>query len=141
MLAIVEGVKKWEPILTDIQFELLTDHTRLIDLKSQHELSPHWNEMLARFDIDLRYISSVTNLATDALSCYLYIQQCEVDMDPATIASEDLIEVCLIIAVGVDSDIMDAIKAAYSDDKLFDPVLSNPEISSILDPWEINLLQ
>jgi len=40
LLAIVEGVKKWEPVLTGTPFEVLTDHTPLAHLKSQRDLSP-----------------------------------------------------------------------------------------------------
>jgi len=50
LLAIVEGVKKWEPVLTGTQFEVLTDHAPLAHLKSQRDLSSwqiRWNETLA----------------------------------------------------------------------------------------------
>ena len=40
LLAIVEGVKKWEPILIGTRFEVLIDHAPLAHLKSQPELSP-----------------------------------------------------------------------------------------------------
>jgi len=40
LLAIVEGVKKWEPVLTGTRFEVLIDHTPLAHLKSQRDLSP-----------------------------------------------------------------------------------------------------
>ena len=127
LLAIVEGVKKWESILTGTRFEVLMNHTPLAHLKSQRDLSPwqiRWNETLARFDMDICYIPGVTNSAADALSRYPYVQQPEKDHAPA----ESLVEVCLIsTGAEVDSDVMDAIKAAYAEDRLFGPVIANPE--------------
>jgi len=120
-------VKKWEPVLTGTRFEALTDHAPLAHLKSQRDLSPRqirWNETLARFDMDICYISSVTNSAADALSHYPHVQPPE--MNPAT--PEELVEVCLITAAAeVDSDIINAIKTAYPDNRLFGPVIANPE--------------
>ena len=50
---------------------------------------------------------------------------------------KDLIEVCLItMPAEVDSDIIDAIKVVYFEDKLFEPVIMNSErysVYSILD--------
>jgi len=47
------------------------------------------------------------------------------------------VEVCLITTgVEVDSDVMEAIKTAYAEDRLFGPVITNPErypAYSILD--------
>jgi len=115
---------------------VLTDHAPLAHLKSQGDLSPrqiHWNELLARFDMDIRYISSVTNSAADVLFRYPHMQQPKKDHAPA----ENLVEVCLITTgAEVDSDMMDAIKAAYAEDRLFGPVIANPErypAYSILD--------
>jgi len=46
---------------------------------------------------------------------------------------EDLVEVCLITAAAeVDSNIMEAIRAAYPEDRLFRLVITNPAYS-ILD--------
>jgi len=52
MLAIVDCLKKFEPHLTGIKFDILTDHRPLTHWQTQ-ELSPHqihWNETLSRFD-------------------------------------------------------------------------------------------
>ena len=75
LLAIVEGVKKWELILTGMRFEVLTDHAPLTHLKTQRDLLPRqirWNETLTRFDMDIHYIPGVMNSAADALSRYPY---------------------------------------------------------------------
>jgi len=74
--------------------------------------------------MDIRYISSITNSAADALSCYPHVQQSEKDHAPA----ESLVEVCLItMGAEVDLDILEAIKTAYTEDRLFGPVITNPE--------------
>jgi len=73
--------------------------------------------------MDICYIPGVTNSAADAMSRYPYVQQPNADLMP----SGDLIEVCVITAAEMDSDVMNAIKAAYPDDTLFGPVLANPE--------------
>jgi len=83
--------------------------------------------------MDIRYIPGVTNSATDALSRYPHVQQLEKNHAPM----ENLVEVCLITTgAEVDSDVIDAIKAAYAEDRLFGPVIANPErypAYSILD--------
>jgi len=106
---------------------VLTDHAPLVHLKSQRDLSPRqirWNETLARFDMNICYIPGITNSVADALSRYPHVQQLEKDHTPA----ESLVEVCLItMGAEVDSDIMEAIKTAYTEDRLFGPVIMNPE--------------
>jgi len=72
--------------------------------------------------MDIHYIPGVMNSAADALSRYPYIQQPQTDPTP----SDDLVEVCLVTVAEVDSDITNAIKAAYPNDTLFGPVLANP---------------
>ena len=74
--------------------------------------------------MDIHYIPGVTNSAANALSRYPHVKPPE--MNSAT--PEELVEVWLITtAVQVDSDITDATKAAYRDDRLFSPVIANPE--------------
>ena len=71
MLAIVDCLKKWEPVLTGTRFKILTDHALLTHWKMQKDLLPRqirWNEFLTRVDTDIHYISGVTNSAADALS-------------------------------------------------------------------------
>ena len=64
--------------------------------------------------MNICYISGVTNSTADALSRYPYVQQLEMDYAPM----ENLVEVCLITTgAEVDSDIMDAIKATYAEDR------------------------
>ena len=56
MLAIIDCLKKFEPHLTGIKFEILTDHAPLTHWQTQKELSPYqirWNETLTQFDAQI----------------------------------------------------------------------------------------
>src|SRR5580704_13756799 len=78
MLAIVDCLKKWEAELTGTRFEILTDHAPLQHWKTQKDLSDRqirWNELLSKFDMDIRYIPGISNSAADALSRYPYVQR------------------------------------------------------------------
>ena len=77
MLAIIDCLKKWEPQLSGLRFEVLTDHVPLTHWKTQKQLSPRqirWNETLSRFDFDIHHIPGIANSAADALSRYPYVQ-------------------------------------------------------------------
>jgi hypothetical protein len=77
MLTIIDCLKKWQPVLTGTRFDILTDHTPLTHWKTQRDLSRRqirWNEVLAQFDTDIKYIPGITNTAADALSTYPYVQ-------------------------------------------------------------------
>src|SRR5216117_3568623 len=76
MLAIIDCLK-FEPHLTGIKFDILTDHAPLTHWQTHKELSPRqirWNETLTRFDAQIRHIPGISNSAADALSRYLYVQ-------------------------------------------------------------------
>ena len=76
MLAIVDCLKKWEPQLTGLRFETLTDHAPLTHWKTQKDLTPRqirWNEYLSRFDTDIHHIPGISNSAANALSRYPYV--------------------------------------------------------------------
>jgi len=50
MLAIIDCLKKFEPHLMGIKFNILTDHRHLTHWQSQKELFPRqirWNEILS----------------------------------------------------------------------------------------------
>ena len=115
MLAIVDCLKRWEPQLSGLHFEVLTDHAPLTHWKTQRDLSPRqirWNETLSRFDFDIHHIPGIANSAADALSRYPYTQ---------------LGTVSAITSIAIDAAILQSVKKAYVDDKLFGPVISNPE--------------
>jgi hypothetical protein len=129
MLAIIDCLKKWEPQLTGIRFEILTDHAPLTHWKTQKDLSPRqirWQEVLSRFDTDIRHIPGISNSAADALSRYPYVQ-----------SSNDIqdLQVCAVSSVEFDSDILKSVRSSYKDDKLFGPVIRNPERYGAI--WQI----
>jgi len=118
MLAIIDCLKKFEPHLTGIKFDILTDHRPLTHWQTQKELSPRqirWNETFSRFDTQIHHIPGITNSAADALSRYPYVQP-----------QED-IEVNAISLIEFDPEILNNVRTSYSDDKLFSAVIKNPE--------------
>ncbi|KEP44919.1 putative Pol polyprotein/retrotransposon, partial [Rhizoctonia solani 123E] len=71
LLAIIEGLLKWEDKLLGRRFRVLTDHNSLKWLKTQPDLSRRqvrWLEYLSRFDFDIEYIPGASNEIADALS-------------------------------------------------------------------------
>jgi hypothetical protein len=117
MLAIVDCLKKWEPQLSGLRFEVLTDHAPLTHWKTQKQLSPRqirWNETLSRFDFDIHHIPGISNSAADALSRYPYVQ------------TQNAV-VSAITSVVIDETILQSVKDAYVNDKFFGPVMANPE--------------
>jgi RNase H-like domain found in reverse transcriptase len=77
MLAIIDCLKKFEPHLTGIKFDILTNHAPLTHWQTQREMSPRqirWNETLTRFDANIQHIPGISNAAADALSRYPYVQ-------------------------------------------------------------------
>jgi len=118
MLAIVDCLKKFEPQLTSIKFDTLTDHAPLTHWKTQKDLSARqirWNEVLSRFDADIHHIPGIANSAADALSHYPYVQ------------SPDDLSACAISLIEFDSSILKSVRSSYLEDKLFGPVVANPE--------------
>jgi hypothetical protein len=152
MLAIIDCLKKWQPVLTGTRFDILTDHAPLTHWKTQRDLSPRqirWNEVLAQFDTDIKYIPGITNTAADALSRYPYVQDSSegesngiwVDIgEDGQIVGEwerDLVgeqdgatrdeEVFGTSVVSMDASIFDSVRAAYKEDTFFGPVITHPE--------------
>jgi transposase InsO family protein len=110
MLAVVECMKHWYPQLTDIWFEVLTDHAPLRHWKAQRVMSKRqlrWLDFLAEFDFDITHIPGISNTAADALSRYPFAQVNE------------------IFAVEIDPKVIDRIQKAYKDDSFFGPVIQN----------------
>ncbi|QRV99475.1 Transposon Tf2-1 polyprotein [Ceratobasidium sp. AG-Ba] len=71
LLAIIEGLLKWEDKLHGRQFKVLTNHKSLEWLQTQRDLSRRqvrWLEYLSRFDFKLEHIPGSANIVVDALS-------------------------------------------------------------------------
>lgn len=71
LLAILEGLQKWEDKLLGWRFKVLTDHNSFKWLKSQPDLSwgqIRWLEYLARFDFEIEYRPGSSNAIADGLS-------------------------------------------------------------------------
>ena len=119
MLAIIDCLKKFEPHLTGIKFNIVTDHAPLTHWQTQKELSPsqiRWNKTLTRFDAQIQHIPGISNSAADALSHYLYVQSQE--GREATISA--------ISIVGFNPDIVKEVHLSYPDDSVFAPIIKNP---------------
>ena len=124
MLAIIDCLKKFEPHLTGVKFEILTDHAPLTHWQTQKELSPRqirWNDTLSRFDARIRHIPGISNCAADALSRYPYVQKKE------SPRASDASSISAISLVEFDPDILHAVRMAYPNDSLFAAVIDNPE--------------
>ncbi|KAJ3013108.1 hypothetical protein NUW54_g1685 [Trametes sanguinea] len=71
LLAIVESLKRFRPLLYGAEFRICTDHKALEYLMSQKHLSPRqhrWMDVLNEFKFSIRYIPGETNVLADALS-------------------------------------------------------------------------
>jgi hypothetical protein len=118
MLAIVDCLKKFEPHLTGIKFDILTDHRPLRHWQTQKELSPRqlrWNETLSRFNAQIHHIPGISNSAADALSRYPYVQ------------SQDEPELNAVSLVEFDRQILDNICKSYAENQLFGMVVKHPD--------------
>lgn len=70
-LAIMLSLKKFEPMLQGIHFEILTDHRALEHLTTQKNLNQRqmrWLDFMSRFDFKIVYIEGTENILADALS-------------------------------------------------------------------------
>jgi hypothetical protein len=129
MLAIIDCLKKFEPHLIGVKFDILSDHAPLTHWQTQKELTPRqirWNETLTQFDAKILHIPGISNSAADALSRYPYVQPKEGRVEIRTIASTPA-SVSTISLVELDPDILDSIRKCYPNDGLFAPVIKNPE--------------
>ncbi len=71
LLAIVRALKKWRVELLGVHFTVFTDHRTLENFHRQKDLSrrqARWQEFLAQYDFEIKYIQGENNIVADALS-------------------------------------------------------------------------
>lgn len=71
LLAIVRALKKWRVDLLGVPFTVYTDHRTLENFHKQKDLSrrqARWQEFLAQYDFEIRYVRGEDNVVADALS-------------------------------------------------------------------------
>ena len=127
MLAVVDCMKKWEPQLLGGPFKVLTDHRPLTHWTTQKDMSPRqirWNnDVYSRFDATIEYIPGVTNTAADALSRYPFVQH----STPVTSNPSEDSEINAVSTIHFDKGILESVKACCKTDKIFAPIIQNPE--------------
>ena len=73
-LAIIFALRKWNYLLSDIYFQLHTDHANLVFLNSGHSSKvERWKLEIQQFDVGWNHISGETNVVADALSRLCFI--------------------------------------------------------------------
>ena len=73
LLAIVNALEKWKPLLLGTKFTICTDHESIKFLMTKKNLSPRqarWSHLLSQFDFEIQYIKGENNKIADALSRY-----------------------------------------------------------------------
>jgi len=116
MLAIVRALKKFRADLLGTHFTVCTDHRTLECFKGQRDLSrrqARWQEFLAEYDFDIRYVKGGENTVVDALSRMPVNGNDEVGLTAAT------------MAVLVDTQLSNDIRAGYETDAFCQRILKN----------------
>ena len=119
LLAIVRALKKFRSELLGTHFTICTDHRTLESFLHQRELSrrqARWQEFLADYTFDIRYIRGTENTVADALS-----RRPDDHLVPVTTA------VATVMSVSVDAALLESIKAGYGNDKFAQRLLRNQE--------------
>lgn len=71
LLAIVESLKRFRPLLHGVKFRVCTDHKTLVHFMKQKDLSQRqmrWLQVLNEFDFNIEYIPGIDNVLADSLS-------------------------------------------------------------------------
>jgi hypothetical protein len=71
LLALVYILGKFRHLLEGVKFKVFTDNRSLVFLTTQKDLSrrqARWQELLSRYDFELKHIAGVKNVIADALS-------------------------------------------------------------------------
>ena len=118
MLAIVRALKKFRAELLGTHFTVYTDHRTLECFQGQRNLSrrqARWQEFLAEYDFDLRYIWGEENTVADALSRLPE----EGEGEPQAIAG--------VLKITMDPTISETIRNGYTSDPFCQKLLRNQE--------------
>ncbi|GBE82423.1 hypothetical protein SCP_0408070 [Sparassis crispa] len=93
LLVIMRALKKWHVDLLGVPFTVYTDHRTLENFFRQKELSrrqAHWQEFLAQYNFDIKYIKGEENITADVLS---RISADTVIIDPSACVTVSLIHI------------------------------------------------
>ena len=115
MLTIVRALKKFCAELLGTHFTICTDHRTLECFKGQRDLSrrqARWQEFLAEYDFEIRYVKGEENTVADALS---------------RMPDDDLGLTAAVLTVSTDSKLSGDIKSGYETDAFCQRILRNRE--------------
>lgn len=112
LLAIVKALKKWRVDLLGAKFVVYTDHRTLENFARQPLLSrrqARWQEFLAQYDFDIRYVKGEENTIADALS-RLPAEQ------PAATMTFDGLTIAGVLSITADESLLKEIQDGYEVD-------------------------
>jgi hypothetical protein len=115
LLAIICALKKSRSDLLGTHFYVYTDHCTLENFDTQKDLSCcqlRWQEFLSQYDMTVTYIHGEDNTVADALS-RLSPNSFKDEIPPLV----DVDPVSVILTVTSDHDILNEIKAGYTEDE------------------------
>ena len=116
MLAIVRALKKFRADLLGTHFTICTDHRTLECFQGQRNLSrrqARWQEFLAEYDFDIRYVRGEDNTVADALSRMPVEGEGESQVTAA------------VLEVTTDPKISEEIRVGYTSDAFCQKLLKN----------------
>ena len=116
MLAIVRALKKFRAKLLGTHFTIYTDHRTLECFQGQRNLSrrqARWQEFLAEYDFNIRYVRGEDNTVADALSRMPEEGEGEFQVTAA------------VLTVTTDPKISEDIRTGYTSDPFCQRILNN----------------
>jgi len=134
LLAVVRALKKWRMDLLGSDFTVCTDHKTLLNFNTQRDLSrrqARWQEFLAQYTFEWKYVRGEDNSAADALS-----RMIDPNATPATVAACMAVKadstpiqpdtpVAPVLQITENKDLMEKITKGYAADKFATKLLTN----------------